>query len=54
LGIEPHFKLWKYFFVCSLQKKREKNKAELSMPMGCADIHLQSGRAGGYIPIALT
>jgi hypothetical protein len=54
LGIEPHFELWKYFFVCSLQKKREKNKAELSMPMGCIGIHLRSGRAGGYIPIALT
>jgi hypothetical protein len=31
LGIEPHFKMWKYFFICSLQKKGEKNKVELSM-----------------------
>jgi hypothetical protein len=54
LGIKSHFELWKYFFVCSLQKKREKNKAEVSMPMGCTGIHLRSGRAGGYSPIVLT
>jgi hypothetical protein len=53
LGIKPHFELWKYFFTVSLQKKREKNKAELSVPMGCASIHLRAGWAGGYIPIAL-
>jgi hypothetical protein len=40
LGIEPHFELWMYFFAVSLQKKREKNKAKLSWPMGCASIHL--------------
>jgi hypothetical protein len=40
LGIKPYFELWKYFFVCSLQKKREKNNVELSMLMGCAGIHL--------------
>jgi hypothetical protein len=53
LGIEPHFELWKYFFVVSLQKKREKNKVELLVPTGCACIHLRGGRAGRYIPIAL-
>jgi hypothetical protein len=31
LGIEPHFELWRYFFVCSQQKKMEKSKFELSM-----------------------
>jgi hypothetical protein len=54
LGIEPHFELLKYFFVGSLQKKREKNKAELSMSMGYAGIHLRSSWAGWYIPITLT
>jgi hypothetical protein len=54
LGIEPHFELWKYFFAVSLQKKREKNKAELSVRMGCMSIHLWGGRVGGYIPIVLT
>jgi hypothetical protein len=54
LGIKPHFELWKYFFAISLQKKREKNKAELSVLMGCVSIHLWGGRAAGYIPIALT
>jgi hypothetical protein len=37
-----------------LQKKRKKNKTELSVPMGCASIHLRGGRASGYNPIALT
>jgi hypothetical protein len=54
LGIKPHFELWKYFFACSLQKKREKNKAELSVLMGCVSIHLQGDRVARYIPIALT
>jgi hypothetical protein len=53
LGIEPHFELWKYFFAVSLQKKME-NRVELSVLMGCASIHLRSGRAARYIPIALT
>jgi hypothetical protein len=54
LGIEPHFELWKYFFAVSLQKKREKNKAEVLVRLGCTSIHLRGGQAGGYIPIALT
>jgi hypothetical protein len=54
LGIGPHFELWKYFFVVSLQKKREKNKAELSVLTGCASIHLWGSQAARYIPIVLT
>jgi hypothetical protein len=34
LGVEPHFKLWKYFFVVSLQKKREKKGEDLPMLIG--------------------
>ena len=37
LGISPHFDLWRYFFVVTLLKKREKRQ-ELNVPMGCADI----------------
>ena len=41
LGISPHFDLWRYFFVVTLQKKREKSgRQELHMPMGCAGIQL--------------
>jgi hypothetical protein len=40
LGIEPHFELWRYFFAVSLLKKREKNKLDMSVPMGCIGIHL--------------
>jgi hypothetical protein len=38
--IQPQFELWKYFIAVSLQKKREKHKAELSVLMGCTNIHL--------------
>ena len=41
LGISPHFDLWRYFFVVTLQKNREKSgRQELHMPMGCAGIQL--------------
>ena len=40
LGIEPHFKLWKYFFAIELQKK-EKKKPDLAVQMGCVSIRLQ-------------
>jgi hypothetical protein len=40
LGIEPHFELWKYLFVVSLQKKSEKKGEDLPVPIGCARIHL--------------
>ena len=37
LGINPHFDLWRYFFVVTLQKKREKSsRQELHMPMGAS------------------
>jgi hypothetical protein len=54
LGIKPHFELWRYFFVVSLLKKREKNKLDLSVLMGCADIHLP-GPPGQrvYVPLAV-
>jgi hypothetical protein len=53
LGAEPYFELWKYFFVVSLQKKREKKREDLLMPIGCASIHLQGHRAYEYMATAL-
>ena len=47
LGISPHFDLWQYFFAINLLKKRV-GKQELSMPMGCASIHLRNNRANDY------
>ena len=47
LGISPHFDLWRYFFAVNLSKKRV-GKQELSMPMGCANIHLRNNRANDY------
>ena len=38
LEISPHFDLWRYFFAVNLQKKRERGRAKLHMPMGCASI----------------
>ena len=41
LGISPHFDLCRYFFIVSLQRKREKGgRQELHMPMGRASIQL--------------
>ena len=54
LGIEPHFELWKYFFAVSLHKKKEKNKLELSMLMGCASICVWGNRASEYMSIPLS
>ena len=34
LGIEPYFKLWRYFFSISLIKKKERGW-ETPVPMGC-------------------
>jgi hypothetical protein len=51
LGIKPHFELWKHFFVVSLLKKREKNKPDLSVPMGCTGIYLRSNRAAEYMSL---
>jgi hypothetical protein len=53
LGIDPHFNLWRYFFTVSLHKKREKNRPELSTPMGCASIHLRNNRADEYMALEL-
>ena len=41
LGISPHFDLWRYLFAVNLLKKRV-GKQALSMPMGCASIHLHN------------
>jgi hypothetical protein len=51
LGIEPHFDLWRYFFAANLQKKRERGRSDLHVPMGCASIHLWSNRAGEYMSL---
>ena len=53
LGISLYFDLWRYFFVVTLQNKREK-KQELSMPMGCTDIQLRNNRVGEYPPMRLS
>jgi hypothetical protein len=45
LGIEPHFDLWWYFFSVSLHTRREHDRPEVTMPMGCAGIRLRSNRA---------
>ena len=39
LGIEPHFKPWRYFFSIFLIKKKERGQETL-VPMGCTGIHL--------------
>ena len=43
LEISPHFDLWWYLFTVNLSKKRVV-KQELSVPMGCASIHLRNNR----------
>ena len=40
MGIEPHFELWKYFFTVELQKKKERKKPDLVVPIGCVSIRL--------------
>ena len=54
LGIEPHFELWKYFFAVELQKKKEKKKPDLAVPMGCTSIHLRGSRVSEYMSIPLS
>ena len=41
LGISPHFDLWWHFFAVNLLKKRV-GRQELSVPIGCASIHLRN------------
>ena len=53
LGIELHFKLWRYFFSISLIKKKERGR-ETSVPMRCAGIHLWGQRAAEYMPCQLS
>ena len=53
LGIEPHFELWRYFFSVSLLKKRDR-AGDLSVPMGCAGIHLRGQRVAEYMPCQLS
>jgi hypothetical protein len=47
LGISIHFDLWRYLFVVNLLKKRVR-KQELSVPVGCASIHLRNNRVNEY------
>ena len=55
LGISPHFNLWRYFFVVTLQKKREKSgRQELHMLMGCVGIQLRNNRVGEYLSMWLS
>jgi hypothetical protein len=44
----------KVLLCCLLAKEEEEEQDELSVPMGCASIHLRGGQASGYNPIALT
>ena len=53
MGIEPHFELWRYFFTVELQKKKEKKRLDLAVPMGCASISLWGSRASKYMSIPL-
>ena len=52
LGIDPHFDLWRYFFTVSLSKRRIGGK-DVSMPMGCASVHLRHTRSRGYLLLRL-
>jgi len=53
LGISPHFDMWLYFFAVNLLKKREKRQ-ELSVPVGCASIHLCNNRVNKYLSMHLS
>jgi hypothetical protein len=57
LGIEPHFELWRYFFVVSLHKRVEREKGkkrEFKVPVGSVSIHLQGNQATQYMSLSLT
>ena len=47
LGIDPHFNLWWHFFTISLSKRKIRGK-DVSVPMGCASIHLRHTRSRDY------
>ena len=53
LGISAHFDLWRYLFAVNLSKKRV-GKQELSVPMGCASIHLHNNRVNEYSSMHLS
>ena len=53
LGISPHFDLWRYLFAVNLLKKRV-GKQELSVPVGCAGIHLRNNRVNEYPSMRLS
>ena len=53
LGIDPHFKLWRYIFFISLLKKRDRAR-DLSVLMGCVGIHLQGQQVAEYMPCQLS
>ena len=53
LGIEPHFKLWRYFFSASLLKKRDRAR-DLPVSMGYAGIYLWGQRSATYMPYQLS
>ena len=53
LGISPHFDLWWYLFAVNLLKKRVE-KQELSMPVGCASIHLRNNWVNEYPSMRLS
>lgn len=52
LGIGPHFDLWKYFFVVTLQRTKGKSgRPDRHWPMGCVGIHLRNNWVGRiYVP----
>jgi hypothetical protein len=50
LGIEPHIKLWRYFFTVSLVKKKD----GLMTPIGCTGIHLHRLWAHEYMALTTT
>ena len=53
LGIEPHFKLWRYFFAISLHRNKDRGR-EIPVSMGCAGIHLRGQRVAEYMPCQLS
>jgi hypothetical protein len=53
LGIEPYFNLWRHFSV-DLQKRRGHGWAEVTMPMGCVNIHLRNNWSRDYMAVKLS
>jgi hypothetical protein len=56
LGIELHFKLWRYFFAVSVHKRVEREKGkkrEFKVPVGSASIRLRGNWAVQYMSLSL-